>query len=236
MNESQIRTLLSERIEAVEQRIQAACRRAGRARTEVTLVAVTKTVGPEIASLLPPLGIANLGESRPQELWRKAAALPATLRWHLVGHLQRNKIERTLPLVHCIHSVDSRKLLDTLEQETAKRQRMLPIFLEVNASGEASKHGFTPAEVIALGSKIAASPHLQVLGLMTMAAFAENPENTRPTFVALRELRDTLRQSLQAPESLPHLSMGTTNDFEVALEEGATFLRVGTALFEGLTG
>jgi hypothetical protein len=234
MNEPQIRTLLSERIEAVEQRIQAACRRAGRARTEVTLVAVTKTVGPEIASLLPSLGMVNLGESRPQELWRKAAALPATVRWHLVGHLQRNKIERTLPLVHCIHSVDSRKLLDTLEQEAAKLQRMLPIFLEVNASGEASKHGFTPAEVIALGSKIAASPHLEVLGLMTMAAFEENSENTRPTFVALRELRDTLRQSLQAPEILPHLSMGMTNDFEVALEEGATFLRVGTALFEGL--
>jgi hypothetical protein len=234
MNQSQLRTLLSERVEAVEQRIQAACRRAGRARTEVTLVAVTKTVGPEIASLLPSLGIANLGESRPQELWRKAAALPATVRWHLVGHLQRNKIERTLPLVHCIHSVDSRKLLDTLEQEAVKLQRTLPIFLEVNASGESSKHGLTPAEVVTLGSKIAASPHLQVLGLMTMAAFEENPENTRPTFVALRELRDTLRQSLQAPESLPHLSMGMTNDFEVALEEGATFLRVGTALFEGL--
>jgi len=234
MNESQLRTLLSERIDAVEQRIQAACRRAGRARTEVTLVAVTKTVGPEIVALLPSLGITNLGESRPQELWRKAAALPVTVRWHLVGHLQRNKIERTLPLVHCIHSVDSGKLLDTLEQEAAKLQRMLPIFLEVNASGEASKHGFTPAEVIALGSKIAAFPHLQVLGLMTMAAFEENPENTRPTFVALRELRDKLRQNLQAPDCLPHLSMGMTNDFEVALEEGATFLRVGTALFEGL--
>ena len=234
MNEPQIRTLLSERIEAVEQRIQAACRRAGRARTEVTLVAVTKTVGPEIAAFLPSLGIANLGESRPQELWRKAAALPATVHWHLVGHLQRNKIERTLPLVHCIHSVDSGKLLDALEREAVKLQRTLPIFLEVNASGEPSKHGFTPEEVMALGSKIAASPHLQVLGLMTMAAFEENPENTRPTFVALRELRDTLRQSLQAPESLPHLSMGMTNDFEVALEEGATFLRVGTALFEGL--
>jgi pyridoxal phosphate enzyme (YggS family) len=234
MNQSQLRTVLSERLAAVEQRIQAACRRSGRARTEITLVAVTKTVGQEIASMLPSLGIANLGESRPQELWRKAAAVPDTVNWHLIGHLQRNKIERTLPLVHCIHSVDSGKLLDTLEQETAKLQRSLPIFLEVNASGEASKHGFTPAEVMVLGSKIAASPHLQVLGLMTMAAFEESPENTRPTFVALRKLRDRLRQSLQAPESLPHLSMGMTNDFEVAVEEGATFLRVGTALFEGL--
>jgi pyridoxal phosphate enzyme (YggS family) len=234
MNESQLRIVLSERIAAVEQRIQAACRRAGRARTEIMLVAVTKTVGPEIASLLPSLGIANLGESRPQELWRKATALPGAVNWHLIGHLQRNKIERTLPLVHCIHSVDSGKLLDTLEQEAAKLQRTLSIFLEVNASGEASKHGFTPTDVMALRGNIAASPHLQVLGLMTMAAFEENPENTRPTFVALRELRDRLRQSLQAPKSLPHLSMGMTNDFEVAIEEGATYLRVGTALFEGL--
>jgi pyridoxal phosphate enzyme (YggS family) len=236
MNGSELKALLSERIRAVRQRIEAACRRAGRASAGVTLVAVTKTVEPEIAALLPSLGVNDLGESRPQELWRKAAALPATVKWHLVGHLQRNKIERTLPLAHCIHSVDSVRLLDALEQEAAKIERTLPVFLEVNASGEASKHGFTPAEAAGLGSRIKKLRHLEVLGLMTMAAFEETPGKARSTFVALRESRDRLRQTLQAPDSLPHLSMGMTNDFEVAIEEGATFVRIGTALFEGLPG
>ena len=236
MNQSSLKALLAQNVEAVQRRIEAACRRAGRPSTEVTLVAVTKTVQPEVAGLLPSLGLADLGESRPQELWRKAAALPATVSWHLIGHLQRNKIARTLPLVHCIHSVDSVRLLDALEQEAAKIDRTVPIFLEVNASGEANKHGFTPAQATGLAARIKALRHLDVLGLMTMAAFEESPASARPTFAALRALRDRLRESLQAPRSLPHLSMGMSNDFEVAIEEGATFVRIGTALFEGLPG
>jgi len=236
MSESQIRALLTERIETVEGRIQAACRRAGRKRTEVTLVAVTKTVAADVAALLPQLGILHLGESRPQELWHKAALVPEAVQWHLIGHLQRNKIERTLPLVQLIHSVDSVRLLDALEQEAAKQQRALPILLEVNASGEASKHGYSPEEVMNLCSRIMALERVGVLGLMTMAAFDKNPEHARPAFAAVRELRDEVRKAMGRAHALPHLSMGMSNDFEVAIEEGATLVRVGTALFEGLPG
>src|SRR5260370_28417534 len=146
MNESQVKSLLAERLDALEERLRVACRRAGRARQDVTLVAVTTTISPAVAALLPELGILDLGESRPQDLWRKAAVLPKTVRWHLVGHLQRNKIERTAPLVHLIHSVDSLHLLDALEREAQKR-KPLSILLEVNASREPAKLGFPLEEL-----------------------------------------------------------------------------------------
>src|SRR5262249_30234088 len=142
---SSIEALLRNRIDAVEGRLGEACRRAGRPRANVTLVAVTKTTTLEIASRLPDLGVFDFGENRPQELWRKAAALPQSIRGHLVGHLQRNKIERTLPLVRLIHSVDSLRLLQALEQEGIPAG--VPVLLEVNASQEASKHGFAPDEL-----------------------------------------------------------------------------------------
>ena len=228
------RTLLADRVRAVDERIAAACRRAGRPRADVTLVAVTKTVSPAVAALLPELGVHDLGESRPQELWRKAAALPASVRWHLIGHLQRNKVERTLPLVCCIHSVDSVRLLQELEAQAASRPGGVEALLEVNASREASKHGFAPEEVPALAPAIAALRHVHVRGLMTMAAYEEDPERCRPTFVMLRRLRDRLQEALGPGHALPQLSMGMSNDFEVAVEEGATLVRLGTVLFEGL--
>src|SRR5206468_4815898 len=134
----------------VEVRIRAACARAGRPRGDVTLVAVTKYVGPEIAALLPEFGVFDLGESRPQELWRKAEALPKEVRWHLVGHLQRNKIEKTLPLVHMVHSVDSVRLLDAMEKEASRWTRKISVLLEVNASREPNKLGFVPDQVTGL--------------------------------------------------------------------------------------
>jgi pyridoxal phosphate enzyme (YggS family) len=226
---------LAGRLASVEDRLRAACARAGRSRDEVTLVAVTKTVSPEVATLLPGLGVADLAESRPQELWRKAAAVPAA-RWHLVGHLQRNKVERTLPLVCRVHAVDSVRLLEAVEAACAASGRSVPVLLEVNASGEASKHGFTPGEVPGLAPAIRALKHARVEGLMTMAAYEEDPARCRPTFAALRRLRDLLRELLGADHPLPHLSMGMSNDFEVAVEEGATLVRLGTVLFEGLQG
>jgi pyridoxal phosphate enzyme (YggS family) len=226
-------TLMSQ-LHAVEECIRAACQRVGRARSEVTLVAVTKTISVELASLLPELGVLDLGENRPQELWRKAAALPPTVRWHLIGHLQRNKLERTLPLVHLLHSVDSHRLLTALEDELARHNRTLEVLLEVNASREASKHGFTPEELPALMPQLALLRHVSIRGLMTMAAFEEDPERCRPTFATVRELRDQLRQELGPPHCLEQLSMGMSNDFEVAIEEGATLVRIGTALFEGI--
>jgi pyridoxal phosphate enzyme (YggS family) len=227
-------SILSERIAAVEDRIQSACRRAGRAREEITLVAVTKTVPIEVAALLPELGILDLGENRPQELWRKAAALPTTVRWHLIGHLQRNKIERTLPLVHLIHSVDSLRLLDALEQEANRRRHGCDALLEVNVSGEASKHGFAPAEVPGVAAWLRALKQVRIRGLMAMAAYEADPQRTRPSFAALRGLRDRLQSEFGTVHRLDHLSMGMTNDFEIAIEEGATLVRIGTAFFEGL--
>jgi len=227
------RQRIADNLAAVEKRLSAACRRAGRARSEVTLVAVTKTVSTEVAALLPELGVHHLGESRPQELWRKAAVV-TNVHWHLIGHLQRNKIERSLPLIECIHSVDSLRLLEALEQACRQASRTLDALLEVNASREETKHGFTPEDVSGLATKLAVLKYVRIEGLMTMAAYEEDPERTRPTFAALRKLRDQLATELGRP--LPHLSMGMSNDFEIAVEEGATLVRLGTILFEGIEG
>jgi pyridoxal phosphate enzyme (YggS family) len=234
VTDTQRKQLLTSHLHAVEERLQAACARAGRAREEVTLVAVTKTVSPETAGLLLELGISYLGESRPQELWRKAAALSPTVHWHLIGHLQRNKIARTLPLVELIHSVDNLRLLGALEEEAVRRGQPVAVLLEVNASREPNKGGFAPDDVPGLVPQLTALRHVQVRGLMTMAALEEDAQKCRPTFALLRQLRDRLRGDLGAPHSLEHLSMGMTNDYEVAVEEGATLVRIGTALFEGL--
>lgn len=230
----QLREKLAERVRQVEERIGAACARAGRSRADVTLVAVTKSTTAEIASLLPGLGQLDLGESRPQELWRKAALVP-NVRWHMIGHLQRNKIDKTLPLLHFFHSVDSWRLLQALDLECASVERdSLPICLELNMSREAQKHGLAPEDMNELPARLAELKHVQVRGLMTMAAFSEDPEESRAAFRELRELRDRLRAELPPPHVLEHLSMGMTNDFEVAIEEGSTLIRLGSILFEGL--
>ena len=235
--QSRLKEVLTDRVKTVEERIHAACRRAGRSRAEVILVAVTKTISAEIAALLPQLGILDLGESRPQELWRKAAQLSKvapSVRWHQVGHLQRNKIERTLPLVQLIHSVDTLRLLHALDQEAARQQRTVVVLLEVNVSREANKHGFSPQEILDLAKPIADLKHVQVAGLMTMAALESDTQRSRRTFAELRQLRDRCRPDFPPPHDLCQLSMGMTNDFEVAIEEGATLIRLGTVLFEGL--
>jgi pyridoxal phosphate enzyme (YggS family) len=232
VSEAQLAKVLAERLAAVEERLEQACRRAGRSRRDVILVAVTKTISTEVVALLPGLGLLDLGENRPQELWRKAAALPPGVRWHLIGHLQRNKIERTLPLVHCLHAVDSLRLLQALE--AAKADKPIDVLLEVNASGEASKQGFQPEEVSGLAAAIAGLRQVRVGGLMTMAAVEEDAERCRPTFVRLRQLRDQLQAALGSEPRLDQLSMGMSNDFEVAVEEGATLVRLGTVLFGDL--
>jgi pyridoxal phosphate enzyme (YggS family) len=235
MDRAGLRSILADRLAAVEGRLCAACRRAGRLRGDVALVAVTKTAPTEAAAELVDLGVRDLGESRPQELWRKAAALPPAVRWHLVGHLQRNKIERTLPLVHRIHAVDSLRLLTALDEEASRQGRAFDAMLEVNASREANKNGFTPEEVPGLAPALLRLRNGRVTGLMTMAAYEEDAERCRPTFVLLRALRDRLREAVAPAHPLADLSMGMTNDFEVAVEEGATLVRIGTALVEGLT-
>jgi pyridoxal phosphate enzyme (YggS family) len=235
MRDSRIQATLRQNLAAVEERLDAACCRAGRSRSEVTLVAVTKTVSAEVAACLPELGVSHLGENRPQELCRKAETLPSGIHWHMIGHLQRNKIDRVLPLVALIHSVDSIRLLQSLEQEAGKRGQPVPVLLEMNTSGEKSKQGFTPADLPALAKALRELRHVQAKGLMTMAALQE-PEACRPSFALLRTLRDRVRSEVGLPHTLEHLSMGMSNDFEVAVEEGATYIRLGTVLYEGVTG
>jgi pyridoxal phosphate enzyme (YggS family) len=225
--------LIERRLHLVEQRIAEACRRAGRRRDEVTLVAVTKSASNELAGLLVELGVLHLGESRPQELWRKRAALPDNVHWHLVGHLQRNKIERTLP-IQLIHSVDRLPLLTALDREAARRGLDVDVLLEVNASRERTKMGFAPEELSGAIPEITRLERVRVRGLMTMAAASDDPGRCRPTFALLRMQRDELRDSLDPAHSLDQLSMGMSNDFEVAIEEGATLVRLGTILVEGL--
>jgi pyridoxal phosphate enzyme (YggS family) len=231
MTDDELRFTLTARVTAVEARIADACRRAGRVRSDVMLVAITKTVSLRVASQLPGLGITNLGESRPQELWEKARAVPGA-RWHLVGHLQRNKIDRTVPAVALIHSGDSLRLLEALDAFGRKRGEPVPALIQFNCSREEAKGGFLPEEFAVLAEKLPVLTGLRVEGLMTMAALFKDPEQCRPTFAALRTLRDRLRHSTGLP--LAHLSMGMSHDFEIAIEEGATHVRIGTSLFEGL--
>jgi pyridoxal phosphate enzyme (YggS family) len=225
------RVVLTERLASVRERIAAAAKRAGRYLSGITLVAVTKTVTSEVAALAAEVGMLDLAENRPQELWKKAEDTP-NARWHLIGHLQRNKIDRTAPLVTLIHSVDSERLLDGLDTFGRKRGTPVPVLLEVNCSREAAKGGFSVDALPAMSDKLVSLSGVTVLGLMTMAAYSDDPETARPAFAQLREVRDALRS--RTGLELPHLSMGMSGDFEVAVEEGATLLRIGTMLFEGL--
>ncbi|HMP57715.1 MAG TPA: YggS family pyridoxal phosphate-dependent enzyme [Gemmatales bacterium] len=224
--------VLRRNLEVVAAALADACARAGRSRASVRLVAVTKYVSAEVAQQLVELGVTDLGESRPQELWRKAAAVTAPVRWHLVGHLQRNKIDRTLPLVDLVHSVDSERLLTALAAAAAARGQPVRVLLEVHLSGETAKQGFEATELPNLVETIQRWPGLHVQGLMTMAALGADEPTARRTFARLRGLRDELAARLGQP--LPELSMGMTQDFAWAIGEGATLVRIGSALFEGL--
>jgi PLP dependent protein len=221
---------IAENLANIRQRIAQAAARSGRPAEAVRLVAVTKFAGlDEIRSLLAAGGT-ELGESRPQQLWERAEALRhMPIRWHLIGHLQRNKVRRTLPLVGMIQSVDSVRLLETIDEAAAGP---VPVLIEVNVSAEAAKHGFTPDEAERLAPRLADFRSVEVRGLMCMAALEGGPDVARRDFAALRELRDRLRANCPPGVALDELSMGMSGDFELAIEEGATIVRVGSALFE----
>jgi len=236
-SEQQILDRLRENLAQVHERIAAACARAGRM-DRPRIVGVTKYVGPELARLLVLAGLDELAESRPQELWQKAAALSNlrqthAFRWHLIGHLQRNKVRRTLPLVACIHSADSLRLLEEISREAVAQNLIADVLLEVNVSGDAAKTGFAMDAVEPLLPEIAKLPRLCAMGLMTMAGLEGSPAETRRQFASLRELRDRLRPAGYL--GLTELSMGMSGDYEIASEEGATMVRIGSALFEGLS-
>jgi len=233
MNLDLVRETLNRRLELLRARTMQACARAGRPTDDVRLVAVTKTVDAQVAALLPELGVADLGEGRPQELWHKRQAVRAPVRWHLVGHLQTNKVARTLP-VHLIHSVDSVRLLDVIDREVASRGGSQELLLQVNASREPNKHGFPVEDLIKIVPHIARLRAVRVVGLMTMAALEASPDQCRETFAVLSRLRQELSHSLSAPHALKRLSMGMSDDFELAIAEGATDIRIGSMLFGDL--
>lgn len=216
------------------QRIEAACERSQRPASAVKLVAVTKYAQLEWVQTLVRLGVRELGESRPQQLIERVPLIAAEVNWHLIGHLQRNKARRILQSVSLIHSVDSIRLLralDRLADELTLRPRLL---LEVNISAESAKHGFSTEELLADWKTVLSLNNLQVEGLMTMAPFSENPENARSVFRRLRELRDRLAERSPASVALTELSMGMSGDFEVAIEEGSTIVRIGGLLYAGV--
>ncbi|MHC4955505.1 MAG: YggS family pyridoxal phosphate-dependent enzyme [Planctomycetota bacterium] len=228
---------IAERIQAVQRRIEAALARSPHGPRPVTLIAVTKHHPAAVVDEVARAGILDVGENRVQEAVEKAQSVEAPVRWHLIGHLQRNKVNKALTLFDTIHSVDSPRLVTALGTASGPALeaagRNLDIFLQVNVSGEASKAGVAPEGAAELLRSTQAWPSLRVLGLMTMAPYATDPEEARPHFRALFELqadlnRDLKRDGLSAP--LKSLSMGMSGDFEVAIEEGATHVRVGSAI------
>jgi pyridoxal phosphate enzyme (YggS family) len=222
-------------LEEIQDRITRAAAQAGRLASEVRLVAVTKKSSPEWIQALLDCGVSDLGENYPQELWKKSEVLAdraQAIRWHLIGHLQTNKVKKTVPLLKMVHSIDSLKLLQVVNEAVNAMPHPPLVCLQVNTSGEESKHGWAPAQILADSGAIATCRSVPIVGLMTMAALEGTPESARASFALLRETRDALREQIEL--ALPELSMGMSGDFELAILEGATMVRIGTAIFEGL--
>lgn len=234
---SELQSRLASNLAAVEERITSACARAGRPRDAVQLVAVIKYAAWDWVLGLVELGLRDFAENRPQQLAERAAQLSVErpglpVHWHLIGHLQRNKVRPVLPVAGLIHSVDSLRLLERIAQQAGELGLRPSVLLEVNVSGEGSKDGFTSADLRTSWSAIAAVENVEIRGLMTMAPESDDPAAARPTFSGLRLLRDELA-SRQDGLPLAELSMGMSGDFETAVEEGATLIRIGSRLFEG---
>ena len=226
---------LRQNLEDVRGRISAACERAGRDPSDVRLVAVTKTVDAGVARALVELGVTDIGENRVQEAARKHESLAGLdVTWHMIGHLQTNKVKDALRMFDLIHSVDSDRLGEALDKRAASQGRTVSVLVEVNVSGEESKYGVPAERAIEVVRKIAAHPAVRVEGLMTMAPFVDDAETVRPIFVRLRELAQKIAALEMPGAEMKHLSMGMTQDYEVAVEEGATLVHIGTALFAGI--
>jgi pyridoxal phosphate enzyme (YggS family) len=216
----------------IRNRIELAAQQSGRTSADVTLVAVTKYVDAPVARILYQAGCHELGESRPQALWEKSAALSdCNIHWHMIGHLQRNKVKRTLACARLIHSVDSLRLIEAIEEAAVQP---VPVLLEINVSNEPAKHGFRPGELATALETVAAKQNVEVRGMMCMAGLEGDLDEARREFALLRELRDKHRQFDGPNIRLNELSMGMSGDFEVAIQEGATLVRIGSSLFEGI--
>ncbi len=223
---------IAARVAAIRQRIAAAAERAGRDPTGVTLVAVSKGFGPEAVLAAAAAGVADVGENRVQEALAKQAALAAVpLRWHLIGTLQTNKVRVALGAFHLIHSLDRFSLASEISRRAAREGRLAPVLIQVNVAGETTKHGISPEEVVDFTRRVAELPGLAIRGLMTIAPATSDPEVVRPVFRRLREMAARLADLSLPGVQMEHLSMGMSQDFEVAVEEGATLVRVGSAIF-----
>ena len=222
--------MIRENLREVEEKISQACIRSGRDRSEVLLIAVSKTKPLEMIEEAAGCNQVDFGENKVQELCTKYEKFP-TLRWHMIGHLQRNKVRQVVGKAFLIHSVDSLRLAETIEAEAAKIGVTAKILLEVNVAEEESKFGLKMEEVIPLAEEISKMEHIHILGLMTIAPFVSDPEENRPIFRKLRQLSVDIKEKNMNNVDMDVLSMGMTNDYEVAVEEGATMVRVGTGIF-----
>ncbi len=218
---------MAENLAGIQERIAGACARAGRDPSTVLLLPVSKGHPSTAVEEATALGLRVFGENKVQEAKAKIPQCSSRLQWHMIGHLQSNKARDAVQLFSLIESIDSLGLAEEVNKWAEKLGKRIPIFLEVNTAGEASKYGFSPDQIPI--EEINQLPRLEVQGLMTVAPYATSPERVRPYFRKLRELREECGQRLGAP--LPHLSMGMSGDYEVAIEEGATIVRIGTALF-----
>jgi pyridoxal phosphate enzyme (YggS family) len=241
---------LSEKLDDIRERISAAAIKAKRDPAEITLVAVTKSAAPEQIREILQLGVIDLGENRVQLLQQRAAQLneffqrrqmmgdgsaPQKLRWHMIGHLQRNKVKPVLGLIAMVHSIDSLRLAEEIDVQAEKIGKSIPVLLQVNASEEASKSGVAVGACLHLAEQIDSMPNLQMVGLMTMAEFEAPEAKIRHTFTRTREIFEELKWHKIGGAGFRHLSMGMSHDFELAIAEGATMVRIGTALFGGKT-
>ena len=222
--------MLASNLQEVERKIMEACDKAGRAREEITLIAVSKTKPVPMLQEIYDLGVRDFGENKVQEIMDKYDFVKP-VRWHMIGHLQRNKVKQVIDKAVLIHSVDSVRLAKAIEAEAAKKDIVVQILLEVNVAEEDSKFGLKVDEVLPAIEEISTMPHVRIKGLMTIAPFVENPEENRTVFAQLQKLSVDIAEKNIDNVSVDILSMGMTNDYQVAIEEGATMIRVGTGIF-----
>ncbi len=223
--------MLKENLQQVEENIKKACKRSGRDRADVTLIAVSKTKPVEMLQTIYDCGIRDFGENKVQEMCDKMEVLPGDIKWHMIGHLQTNKVKYIVGKTELIHSVDSVHLAAEIQKQAVKKDVIVPILIEVNIAEEESKFGIHKEDTIAMVRQIAEMDHLRIKGLMTIAPFVENAEDNRLYFREIKQLSVDIKNQNIDNVSMAVLSMGMTGDYEVAIEEGATLVRVGTGIF-----
>lgn len=231
MHDENLKYRIAANLAGIRRNVADACARAGRDPGGVTLVAVSKTVGVEEIRAALACGVTVLGENRVQEAREKFAAIGKTAEWHLIGPLQKNKVKYIFDIFSMVHSVDGVELAQEISRRAAARGTVMPVLLEVNIGGEASKHGVTPAEAVDVAAKIAALPNVRLRGLMAVPPYTDDPEGSRPFFARLRGLRDEIAALGMENAAMDVLSCGMTCDYVVAVEEGATHIRIGTGIF-----